>query len=341
MILRPSNPTRVPAYLPRGTQTERLMSRAADRDTERLADVGVLVTSAHGLVRTIRQLGVRNASGNRAGRILLAEGTYHLRDGITLGADYLELVALSPGKTVLRREAAGTTSLLTLAGRGCRVEGVTFQDTSTTAQYAVSVTGSHCEIRTCVFDDCWRAVHLSGTWARMSGCSVEQSRDTTYCVLASGADCAVMDNRLDGAGAGAWEVYASGTRALVAGNACGNGGQWWYDGRYSGCAVGNTPEKSVRTITSASSPYTVLWMDRILLGDCTGAALRFDLPNAATAGDMFLRCKKIDATANLLNVDGFGAQTIDGAAAYNVVAQYDSVDLWCDGTQWWIAGRAP
>ena len=209
MIEAQISPTHKSAYLPMGTPVERKASRASDVDTLRLDAMGVHVTSASQLVKVLRQMGTRNASGARTGPIFLHPGRYFFRDGLTVSSDYTDLIALSPGNTVFRREAAGTSALVTLSGQGCRIQGVTFQDTATTAQYAVKLSGLYSEAMACIFDDCWRAIHVTGNGCKVAENLVKSSRDTTYSVYLEGNDPLVQCNRVLGAAAGATEIYAA------------------------------------------------------------------------------------------------------------------------------------
>ncbi|MCP3980743.1 MAG: hypothetical protein GY716_15685 [bacterium] len=92
----------------------------------------------------------------------------------------------------------------------------------------------------------------------------------------------------------------------------------------------------VATRTETSGPYTVVAGDTLILGDATAGAFDVDLPAAATSAGRYLIVKKIDVSGNAITVDGNSAETIDGAATVVLASQYDSVQLVCDGTEWWI-----
>jgi hypothetical protein len=88
--------------------------------------------------------------------------------------------------------------------------------------------------------------------------------------------------------------------------------------------------------TVASADYTILDGDgyhTILV--TTGASDRtMTLPTAADNEGRELTFKKLDAGVGKVIIDGEGAETIDGATTYQVVAQYAFVRLVCDGSSW-------
>jgi len=90
-----------------------------------------------------------------------------------------------------------------------------------------------------------------------------------------------------------------------------------------------------RTVT-ASDSYTA--DDYFIAADCTAGAITLTLPVAASSKGRTLVGKKIDASANVMTIDGDGAETVDGAANVNTAVQYASFTLLCDGATWWIAG---
>jgi hypothetical protein len=91
-----------------------------------------------------------------------------------------------------------------------------------------------------------------------------------------------------------------------------------------------------QTRQTTTTPYTVVVTDRTILIDATAGAKVVDLPTAASSKWRILTIKKIDASANVVTVDGNGAETIDGAATYVLTAQYEAVTVQSDGTTWWV-----
>lgn len=89
------------------------------------------------------------------------------------------------------------------------------------------------------------------------------------------------------------------------------------------------------TPTSATTTYTALSTDRYIRADATAGAFTITLPSAATVGaGWVLTVKKIDTSVNVVTIDGDGAETIDGAASYDLADAYEAVTLVSDGTNW-------
>lgn len=91
-------------------------------------------------------------------------------------------------------------------------------------------------------------------------------------------------------------------------------------------------------INAVSDSYTVLDTDgygTILV--TTGSTNRtITLPTAADNTDRQLTIKKVDSGSGIVMVDGEGAETIDGAAGFNVNMQNSFVKLVCDGSAWHV-----
>jgi len=96
---------------------------------------------------------------------------------------------------------------------------------------------------------------------------------------------------------------------------------------------------NLKTITNGDSPYTALVTDHTILADASSGAITINLPTAVGLGGFHLRIKKIDATVNIITVDGNGSQTIDGALTYALFSQYGAVQLISDNANWQIITR--
>jgi hypothetical protein len=85
-----------------------------------------------------------------------------------------------------------------------------------------------------------------------------------------------------------------------------------------------------------SAGYTVLDSDGYAaIHVQTGASNRtVTLPTAADNTDRVITIKKTDSAAGKIIVDGENAETIDGDATVDLLAQYDSITLRCNGTGW-------
>ena len=82
--------------------------------------------------------------------------------------------------------------------------------------------------------------------------------------------------------------------------------------------------------------YTVLTTDggELFLWDTTTARTA-TLPAAASAGNGFrVSFKKTTSDTNTLTIDGNASETIDGATTITLAAQYETVSIVCDGSNW-------
>ena len=118
-----------------------------------------------GIRRAVSQKGALGA------RLLVPEGVWDVgANGVTVNASGLEIIALSPGRTVFRRSLGSSADTLfttgaysvkygalTLGGDNITVRGVTFLDATGSAP-AILATGDGVSVRDCVFQDCDRAV---------------------------------------------------------------------------------------------------------------------------------------------------------------------------------------
>tara|TARA_Y100000310_G_scaffold235720_1_gene238886 strand:+ start:7421 stop:8272 length:852 start_codon:yes stop_codon:yes gene_type:complete len=91
----------------------------------------------------------------------------------------------------------------------------------------------------------------------------------------------------------------------------------------------------------ASTPYTVVGEQQILHVTHTAtAAVTVNLRAAATAGDGAW-IKVVDAgnnaATNNITIDGNGAETINGSATYVMNADRETVEIYCDGSNWFVA----
>lgn len=90
-----------------------------------------------------------------------------------------------------------------------------------------------------------------------------------------------------------------------------------------------------KKFTNADSPVAVDANHDVYLCDCASGAITVNLPLAADSKKRRLDIKKIDSSANVVTIDGSGAETIDGALTIELDVQYESVTLITDGLAWW------
>ena len=94
---------------------------------------------------------------------------------------------------------------------------------------------------------------------------------------------------------------------------------------------------NVTTVTAAT--YTLLETDYYIAADTTSNAITLTLPNACVdiAGHTYV-IKDVAGTAaaNAITVDGYQAETIDGNGTVDIDSPYGAVNLFTDGSAWFI-----
>jgi hypothetical protein len=73
-----------------------------------------------------------------------------------------------------------------------------------------------------------------------------------------------------------------------------------------------------------------------VLADATAGAFTVTLPAVADSTDVWINVKKVDVSVNAVTVAPSVTGLIDGAATKVLSTQYDSVDFYCDGSNWFI-----
>lgn len=103
----------------------------------------------------------------------------------------------------------------------------------------------------------------------------------------------------------------------------------WYDGT---SWQGSPLNISVVTKTGA---YTAV-NGNVVLSDASSGGFTVTLPAAASNANAKIDIKKIDATGNIVTIDGNASETIDGGLTATLLNQYESITLVCDGANWYI-----
>lgn len=105
----------------------------------------------------------------------------------------------------------------------------------------------------------------------------------------------------------------------------------WLDTSATGTA--GTGVLAVHTITGDTALST---SHTVVLCDTASGGITVTLPIAANNTGRRYFVKKIDSSGNSVTVDGNGSETIDNSTNMVLASQYDSVEIVCDGTGWWI-----
>ena len=69
--------------------------------------------------------------------------------------------------------------------------------------------------------------------------------------------------------------------------------------------------------------------------DCTSGAVTLTLDKTYIQTGRVITVLKSDSTANAVTIDGDGAN-VNGESTQELIAQYDAVRLYWDGTEWWV-----
>lgn len=91
-----------------------------------------------------------------------------------------------------------------------------------------------------------------------------------------------------------------------------------------------------RDVTKTTGTYTLDTTYDVILCDCVGGAITLNLPAVATSAGFEYAIKKIDASVNAVTINPNGGETIDNDPTATIDSQYTSVQIICDGSEWWI-----
>ena len=102
-------------------------------------------------------------------------------------------------------------------------------------------------------------------------------------------------------------------------------------------------KSEIRAVAGAGLRYKTITVsetlngeDRVVFCDATLGPITVTLPAAADSEGKTYDIKKTDNSANAVIVDGNGAETIDDQTTQTLSSQYDSLTLFCNGSEWWI-----
>jgi hypothetical protein len=89
-------------------------------------------------------------------------------------------------------------------------------------------------------------------------------------------------------------------------------------------------------VDNGDSPYTPLITDDVLIIDASGGPVTVALTAASLNLGRRLTVKKVDSSLNAVTVDADGAETIDGDPDFALLYEDESIEIACDGVEWWI-----
>jgi hypothetical protein len=110
--------------------------------------------------------------------------------------------------------------------------------------------------------------------------------------------------------------------------------------KYKWQDVNSFVDSNVDITTVAAATYDLLLTDSVLhvTYTSTGAVTSLTLPTAGciSGRNVVIKDAGGGATANNITIDTEGSETIDGAATAVIGTDYNSINLYCDGTNWFI-----
>jgi hypothetical protein len=92
----------------------------------------------------------------------------------------------------------------------------------------------------------------------------------------------------------------------------------------------------VLNVTTITSDDTLTTSQTVVLCDASSGAITVTLPAASGNDGRHYHVKKIDSSGNAVTIDGNGSETIDGETTQVITMQYNSINIVCDGSAWYI-----
>lgn len=92
-------------------------------------------------------------------------------------------------------------------------------------------------------------------------------------------------------------------------------------------------------VVSITTSQTLKAANQVVLANVAGGNRKLTLPPASSARYVIITTKKTDASANTVELDADGAETIDGVSTFTLTAQNEAVTIWCSGTAWYVIGK--
>lgn len=108
----------------------------------------------------------------------------------------------------------------------------------------------------------------------------------------------------------------------------------------SGASKGSTPQlkADVGKTETVTADTTVGSTTSTVFASSSSGAKTMTLPLAAKAEGRSIKFVKTGSSGTIV-VDGNGSETINGSANFTLTAQYDSVEVTSNGTEWFVTAR--
>ena len=139
--------------------------------------------------------------------------------------------------------------------------------------------------------------------------------------------------------AGNWKVFYSDGSGHVIELGMGSSGQVLQSNGASAAPTWVTPATGSGggyTVVSKTGNYSAATTDQVILCDTSGGAFTITLPAASTSSGVNYRVIKTDSSTNAVTIQGNASETINGSNTQVFNTQYDSVQVVCSGSAWFI-----
>lgn len=108
-----------------------------------------------------------------------------------------------------------------------------------------------------------------------------------------------------------------------------------YNGSWGSIGGGGSSTRTVVSKAVGDSPYSASTGEDVLV-DASGGNVTVNLPAASGNSGETIMVKKTDNSVNTVTIDGNSTETIDGNLTEVISGQYDSIQVVCDGSNWYI-----
>jgi hypothetical protein len=88
-------------------------------------------------------------------------------------------------------------------------------------------------------------------------------------------------------------------------------------------------------VSTKNTNYTMTASDCVILANASAGEITITLPPANKSG-MIVHVKKVDSSANVVNISSAGTDTIEGATTVSLLLQYSSRTLISNGEGMWL-----
>lgn len=89
-------------------------------------------------------------------------------------------------------------------------------------------------------------------------------------------------------------------------------------------------------VTTVTASTHAAGNETVILCNATSNNITVNLPAASGVTDRIYHIKKTDSSSNTVTIDGNASEVVENATTAVISTQYDSIQIVCDGSSWWI-----